>query len=504
MGYEEDRQRRARELYAKRMREEERRRREEEERRQREQRAEEHRRQMEQQRQQREEAQKKAVQQQAEEQRKAAQQRADDHRRQMAQQKQQQSAVGNNGGSRAGTGQTKPAQAVPNKTAPKSVNTFYTNKPDNGIMEPRFGSVAAYNDEIRKQQEQLKTIHKQQFTSMLKNDGSAVDALEKQYKATEKEISDLKHELGEVMGANVRGKRGNQLLDDERWGSYVPEEGEKHSPNKGNMPPIGNAGKPRLDMSSGKPLFAATDTAARVMGLDDDEIDALPYKEDPFKGQHAYDGKGYSGNGFGGGGAGGSWGEKPSNEVPDYITQSYSGDADSLEYIKSSETFKDVVNMLAMYGQYEESESRLGLQITETEEVDVSKELARAQYNELINQKNTDVKVGLGAYSLMLGSSIGGLFELSGTAAVLLDTGLLLGDIALPGYSVNEDIEDELGGVYKISRFTLDADWDIKGYGGGRHVTRTGYVIYGESIVLDNGVVYPNPLNAVFFDVISE
>ena len=170
---------------------------------------------------------------------------------------------------------------------------YSKNKPDNGIMEPRFNSVAAYNDEIKKQQEHLKTIHKNQFASMLKNDGSAVDALEKQYKATEKSIADLKDELGEVMGANVRGKRGNQLLDDERWGSYVPEEGEKHSPNKGNMPPIGNAGKPRLDMSSGKPQFAAKDTAAHVTGLDDGADSFFGYKpedyEDETDGDTTYD-----------------------------------------------------------------------------------------------------------------------------------------------------------------------------------------------------------------------
>ena len=57
-----------------------------------------------------------------------------------------------------------------------------------------------------KQHEHLKAIHKQQFASMLKNDGATVDALEKQYKSTEKAIADLKLELGEVMGANAGGQ----------------------------------------------------------------------------------------------------------------------------------------------------------------------------------------------------------------------------------------------------------------------------------------------------------
>ena len=39
-------------------------------------------------------------------------------------------------------------------------------------MEPRFYSVAAYEDEIKKQQQELKAIHKKQFENMLKNDGA--------------------------------------------------------------------------------------------------------------------------------------------------------------------------------------------------------------------------------------------------------------------------------------------------------------------------------------------
>jgi hypothetical protein len=154
----------------------------------------------------------------------------------------------------------------------KHDHTFYTNQKQSAIMEPRFYSIAAYEDEIRKQQQELKAIHKKQFENMLKNDGATVDALEKQYKATEKEISDLRHELGEVMGANVHGKQGNQLLDDEKWGGYAPEEDEQRGPNKGNALPTGNAAKPGLQFTSSKPQFAVNDVPVHVTGLDDVKI----------------------------------------------------------------------------------------------------------------------------------------------------------------------------------------------------------------------------------------
>ena len=74
-----------------------------------------------------------------------------------------------------------------------------------------------------------------------------MDALEKQYQATEKEISDLKHELGEVMGANVHGKQGNQLLDDARWN--VAQDDKMRAPQ------------------IGKPQFSASDVPMHVTGL---------------------------------------------------------------------------------------------------------------------------------------------------------------------------------------------------------------------------------------------
>ena len=109
-----------------------------------------------------------------------------------------------------------------------------------------------------------------------------MDALEKQYQATEKEISDLKHELGEVMGANVHGKQGNQLLDDEKWGGYAPEE-EHRTPNMGGISPAGNAVKPGLNMSSGKPQFSVSDTPAHVTGLNNGADSFFGYRPEDYK-----------------------------------------------------------------------------------------------------------------------------------------------------------------------------------------------------------------------------
>ncbi len=578
MSYETDRQAGARKLYAKRMREEE------EERRR------------------REEARKRE-----EERRKTAEQRAEDHRRQMAQKKQTSTADNQTSGA-AGNAGAKPVPGSVQKHTSAHANTFYTTQADNGIMQPRFNSIAAFEHAIEKQQKALKAMNKQQYNYMLQNDISGMDALDEPIKRAEKDIDDLKMEMYGVMGAFVGSQWGSQqknnaqaTLPDASSDSYL--RGMQHAygnmgeglqaeqvrtPNRGNMSPAGNTGKPVQITSNGKPLFSANDTPAiggatlsdsgssifskpqksdterlkelmegirqanqtgaleqylKANGLSKADMIALPkqledamgplaYKvyvnglEDESAAQkgmlHAYGNVGeglvaeqvrkdknaayegmlhaYGNAGVGmRGGAVDSSNENKRNEVPDFIKQDYIGDADSIEFIKTTDTFKEVVNSLNMFGQYEEVETKLELQITDTINVDVSNEIARDQYIELVNQKNTEVKVGLGVYSLMLGSSLS-LFAIPQGVTILIDAGLLAGDLALPqAYKVNEDIEDFLGGAYKVSQFTIDADWDIKGYGGGKHVTRTGFVVYGEPIVLANGEVYDNPLNAVFF-----
>ena len=117
---------------------------------------------------------------------------------------------------------------------------------------------------------------------MLKNNVAGMAALDEPIKNAEADIDDLKAELGEVMGANVRGKRGNQLLDDEKWGGYAPDD-DKRSPNKGNMSPTGNAGKPGLSTANGKPLFVANDTPAHVTGLDDEPDSFFGYKPEDYQ-----------------------------------------------------------------------------------------------------------------------------------------------------------------------------------------------------------------------------
>ncbi len=55
-------------------------------------------------------------------------------------------------------------------------------------------------------------------------------------KQAEADIDNLKLEMYGVMGAYQRGKRGNQLLEDDKWGGFAPNE-DKVTPNKGDMSP---------------------------------------------------------------------------------------------------------------------------------------------------------------------------------------------------------------------------------------------------------------------------
>jgi hypothetical protein len=58
---------------------------------------------------------------------------------------------------------------------------------------------------------------------MLKNDVPGMNALEKQYKDTERYIGSLRAELGEVMGAGIHGKKGNQLTGSGWFGRKMDE-----------------------------------------------------------------------------------------------------------------------------------------------------------------------------------------------------------------------------------------------------------------------------------------
>jgi hypothetical protein len=122
-------------------------------------------------------------------------------------------------------------------------HTFYTNGRQSGTIVPRFGSLAECRSAIDEKQKQLEAIHKKQYANMLQNNASEVDALEKEYKATQQAIDSLKTGMGEVMGANVHGKSGNQLL--------------------------GGTDDTLRSPGHGRPQFAASDTAAHVTGLDD-------------------------------------------------------------------------------------------------------------------------------------------------------------------------------------------------------------------------------------------
>jgi hypothetical protein len=233
MGFDEDRQARAREAYARRMKaEEERKKREEEQRR-------------------REEAAQRA-----EEQRRQAQQRAEEHRREMEQQKQQREAQKKSVQQQNTATVQKPANPwdktwnTPKVTVSgntKSANTFYTNDQNSGTMTPRFASIAGFKAAIGEGQNNLNAMHHQQFLLMLKNDVAGMAALDEPIKQAEKDLDSLKIGMGEVMGANVHGKAGNQLLGNDR------------------------------------PLFAANDTKAHVTGLDDKADSLFGYKPEDYK-----------------------------------------------------------------------------------------------------------------------------------------------------------------------------------------------------------------------------
>mgnify|MGYP000946661429 FL=1 len=105
----------------------------------------------------------------------------------------------------------------------KSANTFYTNTPNSGTIVPRFNNISAYNKAIEEGNKTLDDLAHRQFRAMLKNDVSAMNALEKQYKDTERYIGSLKAELGEVMGAGIHGPKGNQLTGSGWFGRMMDE-----------------------------------------------------------------------------------------------------------------------------------------------------------------------------------------------------------------------------------------------------------------------------------------
>lgn len=105
----------------------------------------------------------------------------------------------------------------------KSANTFYTNTPNSGTIIPRFNNISEYNKAIEEGNKTLDDLAHRQFQAMLKNDVPAMNALEKQYKDTERYIGSLKAELGEVMGAGIHGPKGNQLTGSGWFGRMMDE-----------------------------------------------------------------------------------------------------------------------------------------------------------------------------------------------------------------------------------------------------------------------------------------
>ena len=158
-------------------------------------------------------------------------------------------------------------------------HTFYTNTKPSDIIIPKLGSIAEYEKAIEDSKKKLEDIHRRQYASMLKGDGVTVDALEKQYKATEQELDGYKIGLGEVMGANVYGKRGNQLLDDDRWNTT--QDAATRAPLMGVETPT-PGDKPGLHIRNQSPQFEANDMPKYVVGLNGKEDSFFGYKPDDY------------------------------------------------------------------------------------------------------------------------------------------------------------------------------------------------------------------------------
>jgi hypothetical protein len=92
---------------------------------------------------------------------------------------------------------------------------------------------------------------------MLQNDVSGMAALDEPIKASEKDLDGLKIGMGEVMGAGIHGKSGNQLL--------------------------GGTDDTLRSPGHGRPQFAASDMAAHVTGLDDKADSFFGHKPEDYK-----------------------------------------------------------------------------------------------------------------------------------------------------------------------------------------------------------------------------
>ena len=81
-------------------------------------------------------------------------------------------------------------------------------------------SIDVNNKEIDNKEKALAALNKRQFELMLNNDAAGMDALDKDIAEAEKRRDMLKTQLGQVMGADIRGQRGNQLTQTDS-GSYI-------------------------------------------------------------------------------------------------------------------------------------------------------------------------------------------------------------------------------------------------------------------------------------------
>ncbi len=152
-------------------------------------------------------------------------------------------------------------------------HTFYTNAKPSGIIPPKLESIDAYNKEIENQQKALDALYKQQYTFMLNNDETGMSALDNSIKKAEQDIGALKTQLGQVMGADMRGQRGNQLTQGDVSPLVYKMRDEEQKTYDFGMTPFENKSGTVYDNDLVKPLSVSEPKADK--GLEDEEKAAV-------------------------------------------------------------------------------------------------------------------------------------------------------------------------------------------------------------------------------------
>ena len=188
--------------------------------------------------------------------------------------------------------------------------------------------------------------------------------------------------------------------------------------------------------------------------------------------------------------------EKECYQIPPNVKQDITGDPYVVNAIKRSSMFGDMVNQLKVFSEGNLLDVKMGLNVTETSVVELSADEAESLYKDLCEQKELENDIVVSLLSTDLGIALD---------MVLPGSSIVLGALTIIGSAVTQttpdeyDLDDELGGTYTVSTFTMEADWDIPGINWGKHPIQKGVIIYGDPIILDDGTVIENPLTTIMY-----